>query len=162
MKKTSAGILLYRLDGRRGAPALVEVLLVHPGGPLWANKDDGAWSIPKGLLERDEEPLAAARREFAEETGGEARGPAIPLSPLRQASGKVVHGFAVEGDFDPASLRSNLFEMEWPPRSGAMREFPEVDRAAWFDPDLARRKLHPGQVAFIDELLALLGAAAVR
>ncbi len=149
--KKSAGILLYRQ--REGA---IEVLLVHPGGPLWAKKDEHAWSIPKGELDDPDDPLEAARREFGEETGGTLEGEPVPLRPLKQPSGKTVYAWAVRGDLDVAHLRSNTFTMEWPPRSGATREFPEVDRAGWFTPAEARTKLLPGQVAFIDQLLALL------
>ncbi|WP_347955160.1 NUDIX domain-containing protein [Gordonia aichiensis] len=146
--QTSAGLLLYR----RGAAGL-EVLLVHPGGPFFARKDDGAWSIPKGLLDADEEPLVAARREFAEETGHRAPdGAAIDLGDVRLRSGKRVLGFAVEGDLDAATIVSNTFEMVWPPRSGQTREFPEVDRAQWFSLDEARVKLNPAQAAFVDRL----------
>ena len=113
------------------------MLLVHPGGPLWARKDEGAWSIPKGEVEQDEDALAAARREVGEETGANPSGPFIALPPVRQTGGKIVHVWAVESDFDPASLTSNLFEIEWPPRSGKIRSFPEVDRAAWFDLETA-------------------------
>ena len=134
-------------------------MLVHPGGPLWAGKDEAAWSIPKGEFEAPEEPLAAARREFAEETGAVAVGEPFPLAPFRQAGGKVLYPFALEGDFDAATLRSNLFTMEWPPRSGTSRQFPEVDRAGWFTPDEARRKLHRGQVPLVDMLLAALAQA---
>ncbi|MGB3698046.1 MAG: NUDIX domain-containing protein [Gordonia sp. (in: high G+C Gram-positive bacteria)] len=146
--QTSAGLLLYR----RGAAGL-EVLLVHPGGPFFARKDDGAWSIPKGLLDADEEPLVAARREFAEETGHRAPdGAAIDLGDVRLRSGKRVLGFAVEGDLDAATIVSNTFEMVWPPRSGQTREFPEVDRAQWFSLNEARVKLNPAQAAFVDRL----------
>ena len=150
--KTSAGILLYR---RRGAA--VEVLLVHPGGPFWAKKDLGAWSIPKGELAEGEEPLATAIREFGEETGFALDGDFLPLRPCRQAGGKTIHAWAVEGDCDPAALRSNSFSMEWPPRSGKRQEFPEVDRAAWFDLAEAAKRINPGQVALLDELAAILG-----
>ena len=146
----SAGILLFR-RGERG----LEVLLVHPGGPFWANRDSGAWSIPKGEFGEGEPALDAARREFAEETGLAAAGDFIPLTPLRQRSGKIVDAWALEGDCDAAALRSNLFSMEWPPRSGRTREFPEADRAAWVTVDEARSKLLPGQVAFLDDLLRL-------
>ncbi len=146
----SAGILLFR-RGERG----LEVLLVHPGGPFWANRDAGAWSIPKGEFGDGEPALDAARREFAEETGLAAAGDFIPLTPLRQRGGKIVYAWALEGDCDAAALRSNLFSMEWPPRSGRTREFPEADRAAWFTVDEARSKLLPGQVAFLDDLLRL-------
>ncbi|MEO8383101.1 MAG: NUDIX domain-containing protein [Acidobacteriota bacterium] len=149
--KTSAGILLYR---RRDE---LEVFLVHPGGPFWARKDLGAWSLPKGEPAEGEDPLAAAVREFAEETGcrlveGELR----RLEPLRQKSGKTVHAWALEGDCDAAAIRSNVFTMEWPPRSGQVQEFPEVDRAAWFTLEEARRRILNGQEPFLDQLLVLL------
>lgn len=150
-KKLSAGILLYRRHGEE-----VEVFLVHPGGPEWARKDDGAWSIPKGLCEVDENPLTAAKREFQEETGFDVDGSFRALTPLRQPGGKVVSAWAVEGDVDAAAVRSNSFTMEWPPRSGQTREFPEVDRAAWFDLHTARAKLLPGQRGFLDQLQRLL------
>jgi predicted NUDIX family NTP pyrophosphohydrolase len=149
MNRTSAGLLLYRR--REGA---LEVLLVHPGGPFWARKDAGAWSIPKGEIDATEEPLAAARREFTEETGFPAEGSFQPLTPVTQASGKIVHAWAVEGDVDPAGLRSNAFSIEWPPRSGRQQSFPEVDRAAWFPLDVARQKINPAQAALLDELVA--------
>jgi predicted NUDIX family NTP pyrophosphohydrolase len=145
--KTSAGILLYRF--RRSAP---EVFLVHPGGPYWANKDAGAWSIPKGELEANDDPLAAARREFEEETGRPVAGDFLALTPQRQKGGKVVHAWAVEGDIDAATIVSNTFTIEWPPRSGVRRTFPEVDRAAWFDIATAREKILAGQQPFLDEL----------
>lgn len=151
MPKRSAGLLLFR--ELRGA---LEVLLVHPGGPFWARKDDGAWSIPKGEFEGDEEPLAAARREFAEETGAAIDGEFIALAPVRQPSGKIVHAWAVRADFDPAQLRSNTFAMAWPPKSGQLREFPEVDRAAWFGLDEAHAKIQPGQRPLLDQLHELL------
>ena len=147
MPKTSAGLLLFR-ETSGG----LEVLLVHPGGPFWSRKDDGAWSIPKGEFEEGEDPLEAARREFEEETGASARGEAIPLGSLRQSGGKIVHAWAVRGDFDPALLKSNTFLLEWPPKSGRMREFPEVDRADWFPLDAARRKILKGQAGFLDAL----------
>ncbi len=140
MPKTSAGILLFR---RR--PRGVEVLLVHPGGPFWAKKDDGAWSIPKGETESGEDTVVAAKREFDEETGAAIAGALIDLGTFRQPSGKIVAAFASEGDFDPASLQSNLFAMEWPPRSGKTVEFPEADRAAWFGLEEAQRKILKGQ-----------------
>jgi len=151
MPRLSAGIVLYR---RRESG--VELFLVHPGGPFWARKDDGAWSFPKGEYGDGEEPLAVARREFLEETGRAITGAVIPLDPITQKGGKVVRLFAVEGDCDPATIRSNTFRMEWPPRSGRMAEFPEVDRAAWFAPDEARRKLNPAQATAIDHLLVIL------
>ena len=151
MAKTSAGILLYRGDGES-----LEVLLVHPGGPFWAKKDEGAWSIPKGEVEEGEEPLVCALRELEEELGSSLGLTAERLSELgevRLKSGKHVQAWAAEGEFDPAALRSNTFTLEWPPRSGRQREFPEVDRADWFAPELAREKINPAQVAFIDRLL---------
>ena len=141
--KASAGILLYRK-----APSL-EVLLVHPGGPFWAKRDEGAWTIPKGELGTVEEPLACARREFFEETGVSPDGEAIDLGIVRQAGGKKVYGYAVQGDCDPDKIVSNTFEMEWPPRSGKTRAFPEVDRAAWFSPRIACRKINPAQAGFV-------------
>jgi predicted NUDIX family NTP pyrophosphohydrolase len=132
--------------------ARLEVLLVHPGGPFWGHKDLGAWSLPKGEIESLEEPLVAARREFHEETGFEASGNFIALAPLKQRSGKVIHAWAVEGDLDATKITSNFIELEWPRGSGKTQEFPEVDRAEWFDIAAARRKLMPGQVPFIDEL----------
>jgi predicted NUDIX family NTP pyrophosphohydrolase len=147
--KTSAGLLLYRVRDQ------LEVFLVHPGGPFWAKKDAGAWSIPKGEIGEDEDPLQAAVREFTEETGFTVSGPFHPLRPIRQAGGKVVHAWAVEGDCDPAALRSNLFSMMWPPKSSRVQEFPEVDRAAWFNLAEARGRILAGQVGFLDELLAL-------
>lgn len=143
----SAGIVLYRVRGET-----LEVLLVHPGGPLWAQKDDGAWSIPKGEYHEGEDPLAAARREFHEETGLEVSGDGLALTPVRQPSGKVISAWAVEGDADAGSVRSNTFSLEWPPKSGRIREFPEVDRALWCDLPTARTKLLPGQRPFLEEL----------
>jgi predicted NUDIX family NTP pyrophosphohydrolase len=145
--KASAGLLLFRRGA--GGP---EVLLVHPGGPFWAKRDLGAWSIPKGELLPDEEPLAAARREVEEEIGLAAAGPFLPLGELRQKGGKRVTAWAVEGDFDPAALRSGEFEMEWPPRSGSRRSFPEVDRAAWFELSEARRRILESQLPFLAAL----------
>ncbi|HEX3609241.1 MAG TPA: NUDIX domain-containing protein [Solirubrobacterales bacterium] len=152
MPATSAGILLFRL-----AAEAIEVLLVHPGGPYWRNKDLGAWSIPKGEVEDGEEPQACALRELGEELGTKfSISPAelIGLGSVRQKAGKVVHCWAVERDFDPADLRSNTFTMVWPPRSGREREFPEVDRAEWFGPDDARGKIIPAQGVFLDRLKA--------
>jgi len=140
MPKQSAGLLLYRL-GKRG----LEVFLVHPGGPLWAKKDLGAWSIPKGEYERGEDPRAAARREFEEETGFQIEGDVLELGTIRQAGGKLVSAWAVEGDCDPAKLRSNVFQMQWPPRSGRMAEFPEVDRGAWFTLSEAHERILASQ-----------------
>jgi predicted NUDIX family NTP pyrophosphohydrolase len=151
MPKRSAGLLMYR---RRGGA--LELLLVHPGGPFWARKDDGAWSIPKGEYDDGEEPLAAAKREFAEEVGAAPDGDFIDLGDVTQAGRKVVRAFAVEGDFDVAGLQSNTFEIEWPPKSGRRRSFPEVDRAGWFAPDQARRKVLAGQRPFIERLVALV------
>ena len=156
-RKQAAGLLLFR----RVVGAL-EVLLVHPGGPLWARKDDGAWSIPKGEVEPDEDALAAARREVEEETGARPSGTFIALSPVRQTGGKIVHVWAIESDFDPASLKSNLFEMEWPPKSGNRRSFPEVDRAAWFDLETAGRKILPSQAVVLQHLQERLTETGVR
>lgn len=147
MAETSAGILLYR---RRPAP---ELFLVHPGGPFWARKDEAAWSIPKGLIDPGEDPETAARREFAEEVGKVPPGPLVPLAELRLSSSKRLLAYALEGDFDPATLVSNSFEMEWPLRSGRQQSFPEVDRAAWCDPDQAHFKLHLGQRPLVEALL---------
>jgi predicted NUDIX family NTP pyrophosphohydrolase len=151
VKKRSAGIIVYRI--KNGFP---EVLLVHPGGPFWAKKDLGAWSIPKGEFDEGEDPLAVARRELEEETGLSWSDAAIPLLPVRQPSGKVVHAWAGRADFDPLTLTSNPFTMEWPPKSGRIQEFPEVDRAGWFDLETARTKLTRGQVPLLDQLQALL------
>lgn len=137
----------------------VEVLLVHPGGPFWAKKDDGAWSIPKGEFEEGEEPLDAAKREFEEETGTKPEGEAIRLEPLRQAGGKWVYAYAVKGEFDPAGLKSNTFSMEWPPKSGRQAEFPEVDRAAWFTLEEAGRKIVKSQAGLLEQLASLFGGA---
>jgi predicted NUDIX family NTP pyrophosphohydrolase len=153
MPKQSAGILLYRQ--RAGG---LEVFLVHPGGPFWARKDAGAWSIPKGEYSPDEEPLPAARREFAEETGARPEGPFLRLQPVRQRGGKVIVAWAAEGDLDPARLRSNTFEMEWPPRSGRTAEFPEVDRGEWFSVPAALERVNPAQRNLLCELRAALGA----
>ena len=151
MSKKSAGILLYR-----EVAGSLEVLLVHPGGPFWAKKDDGAWTIPKGEIEDDEDPLAAAERELKEETGIIAGGDLIALTPLRQRSGKLVHAWAMEGDFDPATLVSNTFVVEWPPKSGRQREFAEVDRAEWMTIEAARVKILDGQRPFLLELQSKL------
>jgi predicted NUDIX family NTP pyrophosphohydrolase len=151
----SAGVLLYRRVG--GA---LEVLLVHPGGPFWARKDEGAWSIPKGEFDAAEPASDAARREFAEETGVTLNGEFVALAPVRQPSGKIVHPFAVAGDLDVASIASNRFELEWPPRSGRMQSFPEIDRAAWFTLDEARRKILKGQLPILDDFAARLETAS--
>ena len=157
MAKRSAGLLLYRKRGEG-----IEVLLVHPGGPFWADRDAGAWSVPKGEVEIGEEGLAVARREFEEETGhSPPAGEPIDLGEIRQASGKVVHAWAVEGDLDPARVTSNTFMMEWPPRSGRQQEFPEVDRAQWFEPHDARRRMNSAQAELVDRLLARLPEARV-
>jgi predicted NUDIX family NTP pyrophosphohydrolase len=152
MPKTAAGLLLYR----RG-PSGVEVLLAHPGGPFWARKDLGAWTIPKGEIDPGEAPVSAARREFREEIGLDVIGPLAPLGQIKQPGGKVVRIWIAEGDFDPAQLASNTFEMEWPKGSGRMRSFPEVDRASWFDLAEARRRILPGQAPFLDALVGALG-----
>ena len=151
MAKRSAGLLLYR----RGARGL-EVLLVHPGGPFWRAKDQGAWSLAKGEIDPGEEPAACALREFEEETGTRLEGVPVPLGEVRQAGGKTVIGFALEGDLDAGAIRSITFELEWPPRSGRRQSYPEVDRAAWFTLDKAREKLNAAQAAFLDRLVALL------
>lgn len=140
MAKQSAGLLMFRV--RSGQ---LEVFLAHMGGPFWARKDQGAWSIPKGEFAEGEEPLAAAQREFAEETGCHPTGPFVPLTPTMQRGGKRVYAWAVEGDCDPAQLHSNTFSMEWPPRSGRQQEFPEVDRAAWFTIPVALERILSGQ-----------------
>jgi predicted NUDIX family NTP pyrophosphohydrolase len=151
MQRNSAGLLLYRLR-----ESVLEVLLVHPGGPFFRSKDAGVWMIPKGEPDADEELLDAAVREFREETGFEPAAPFIPLKPVRQKSGKWVHAWAFEGDCDPSALRSNTFRLEWPPRSGKFSDFPEVDRAEFFELERAREKINPAQVALLDELVALL------
>ena len=144
--------MLFR-DTARG----LEVLLAHPGGPFWAKKDDGAWSIPKGEFEEGEAPLDAAKREFEEETGQKPQGEAIRLAPLRQAGGKLVYAYAMKGDFDPATLKSNTFLMEWPPKSGRQQEFPEVDRAAWFAIEEAEVKILKSQAGLLAQLRKLAG-----
>jgi len=149
----SAGVLLFQeVSGD------LEVLLVHPGGPFWAKKDDGAWSIPKGELEDGEDPLEAAKREFREETGSLLPvGEIVPLDPVRQPGGKIVHAWAVKGKLDVAALKSNMFAMQWPPKSGKRREFPEVDRAAWFPLKIAKRKIVKGQVPLLTQFEAHFG-----
>ncbi len=153
MSKKSAGVLAYRFqDGR------LQVLLVHPGGPFWRKKDLGAWSIPKGEIQENEEPFEGARREFREETECEITGTAIPLTPIRQPSGKLIHAWAVENDCDVSAVKSNLFSMEWPRHSGIMREFSEVDRAGWFTLEKAREKILKGQRGFLEELERMVKA----
>jgi predicted NUDIX family NTP pyrophosphohydrolase len=151
--KQSAGILLFRRSNRH-----LEVFLVHPGGPFFAAKDLGVWTIPKGEYPPDEDALAAARREFQEETGFPLQGDFLPLETVRQNSGKIVSAWAVEGDCDPAKLVSNFCPIEWPPRSGRQIEIPEVDRGAWFLMDEARRRMMPAQTPFLDRLQAILNA----
>jgi predicted NUDIX family NTP pyrophosphohydrolase len=148
--EVSAGILPFR---RRGE---LQVLLGHPGGPYWTKKDAGAWTIPKGLVDPGEDLLAAALREFTEETGFSARGPFTPLSSVKQKSGKTVHAFACKGDFDPAKLAGDTFEIEWPPRSGRRKSFAEIDRVAWFGPTAAREKILGYQRPLLDELEAVM------
>jgi predicted NUDIX family NTP pyrophosphohydrolase len=152
-KKESSGLLLYR---RRGD---LEVFLIHPGGPFWAKKDAGAWSLPKGEIGDGEEPLEAAKREFMEETGLPIDGEFLPLDTLKQSGGKVIHAWAIEADCDPGQVRSNLFSMEWPPKSGKTQNFPEVDRAGWFNIPEARKRILAGQVGFLDQFISLLGIA---
>jgi predicted NUDIX family NTP pyrophosphohydrolase len=150
-KAQSAGLLLFRqMDGD------IQILLGHPGGPFWSRKDEGAWTIPKGLIAAGEPPLIAAQREFAEETGHYPKGDAIPLGSATQPGGKVVHVWAMEGDWNPADIRGNTFEMEWPPRSGRRQSFPEIDRAEWFTVAEARKKILKGQALFIDRLMEAL------
>ena len=152
MAKRSAGLLMFRWRGDA-----LEVFLVHPGGPFWAKKDLGAWSIPKGEYSESEDALAAARREFAEETGMDAAGEPTPLKDIRQPGGKVVRAWALEGDCDASGVRSNMFSMEWPPKSGRTQEFPEIDRGEWFPIEAARAKLLKGQLGFLVELASKLG-----
>ena len=157
MVKKSAGLLVFRR--RQG---IIEVLLVHPGGPFWARKDEGAWSIPKGEYEPGQDPLEAARREVREETGFQAGGEFLPLTPRKQPSGKVISAWALEGDWDASAVRSNTFSMEWPPRSGKQQEFPEVDRAGWFSIPAAREKILRGQIPFLEELMDILARGRVK
>jgi predicted NUDIX family NTP pyrophosphohydrolase len=154
-RSRSAGILLYRRrDGE------LEVLIVHPGGPLWARRDAGAWSIPKGEYAPDEEPLAAARREFEEELGiAPPEGPVLDLGEIRQRGGKLVRAWALEGDLDATAVTSNTFELEWPPRSGRLIEVPEVDRAEWMALERAREKINPAQAELLDRLARILEAS---
>jgi predicted NUDIX family NTP pyrophosphohydrolase len=152
MSRLSAGLLMYRIkDG------VLQVLLAHPGGPYFANKDEGAWTIPKGEPDADEDLLLTAQREFEEETGIKPMGPFVPLKPIKQKGGKIVHAWAFEGDCDPADIKSNTFTMESPPKSGRQQEFPEIDRAEFFDLAIARTKIKAGQEGLLDELDALKG-----
>ncbi|RCH56258.1 NUDIX hydrolase [Mucilaginibacter hurinus] len=151
MPKQSAGILLYKFDNNQPL-----VFLVHPGGPFWRNKNEGAWSVPKGEFTEDENILQAARREFEEETGQKITGDFVQLDPVRQKSGKLVYVWAVEGDINAEKIISNTFDMEWPPRSGKMINIPEVDKGGWFDAATGRKLINAGQVPLIDNLLRLL------
>ena len=157
MSKQSAGILLYRIHNQQP-----EVFLVHPGGPFWARKDLHAWSIPKGEFSDDEDSLDAARREFEEETGRPVSGDFIELSPVKQKGGKMVNCYACEGDIDPKQVKSNAFEMEWPPRSGKKQIFPEIDCGEWFDPSNAKLKILESQAVFIDELLLKIASGRIK
>jgi len=154
MQKTSAGLLMYR--HRAGE---LQFLLVHPGGPFFRNKDEGAWTIPKGELEENEDGLDAAKREFAEETGERPEGRFIGLPEVRQKGGKRIRAWAVEGDLDPTRIKSNCFSMEWPPRSGQMQEFPEIDRAEWFNAEMAKSKINPAQRLLLEETERLVRSA---
>ncbi len=151
MSVKSAGILMYRYKNGE-----LEILLVHPGGPFWARKDKGAWSIPKGICEKNENLLTAAKREFHEETGFNIDGEFIDLGEIKQSSGKIVHIWAVEGDIDPNDIHSNTFQLEWPKGSGRIRQYPEVDKAAWFPIKLAKEKIAKGQIGFLERLLKKL------
>ncbi|RYY36851.1 MAG: NUDIX domain-containing protein [Sphingobacteriaceae bacterium] len=151
MPKQAAGILLYRFFDNQ-----LQFFLVHPGGPFWKNKDAGAWSIPKGEFDNDEDTLTAAKREFEEETGQKIHGEFVPLQPVKQRSGKIVYAWAVEGDIDIENVVSNTFDFEWPPRSGKYINIPEVDRGAWFTLDAANVALNPGQVPLLDNLVKIL------
>lgn len=153
-KRISAGVLVYRLS-----TGVLEVFLVHPGGPFWAKRDRGAWSIPKGEVEEGEDMLQTAKREFREETGLPIDGDFIALTPLRQSGGKVVHAWAVQGEIDPSRVKSNMFALKWPPRSGAQQQFPEIDKAEWFAIPEALERLLPGQHGFLAELERKLGIA---
>ncbi|MEO5643422.1 MAG: NUDIX domain-containing protein [Bacteroidia bacterium] len=150
-KKQSAGIVLFRMDKKQ-----VEIFLVHPGGPFFAKKDAGAWSIPKGEFTEEENPLAAAKREFFEETGQKAEGNFLPLTPIKQKGGKIVSAWAVEGDIDAETIQSNTFSIQWPPGSGRQKEFPEVDKAGWFSFSDAKEKINQSQAALLDELIILI------
>ena len=150
----SAGLLLFRRKGRR-----LDLFLAHPGGPFWAQRDLGAWTIPKGVIDPGEDPLAAAQREFREETGIVPTGPYLPLGSIRQRAGKTVHGWAWEGDADPSIIESNTMRCEWPPHSGEFVVVPEIDRCDWFPPHIARKKINAAQAEFIDRLEELLHEA---
>ena len=150
MPRTSAGLLMYRIKDQ-----ILQVLLAHPGGPYFVNKDDGAWTIPKGEPDADEDLLVTAQREFEEETGVKPTGLFIPLKPIQQKGGKIVHAWAFEGDCDPAASKSNTFKIEWPPKSGKQMEFPEIDRTEWFDLAMARKKIKAGQEGLIEELVTI-------
>ncbi len=153
MAKLSSGLLLYRLIGNE-----IQVLIAHPGGPIWSRRDLGAWSLPKGAIDAGEEPLEAARREFLEETGHHPPdGETLDLGVVRMRSGKVVHGFGLEGDLDPSQLRSMRVDVEWPPKTGRMISVPEIDRVLWANAAEARRRLNPAQASFVDRLLEALG-----
>jgi predicted NUDIX family NTP pyrophosphohydrolase len=151
MAKKSAGILVYHKNSEK-----YEVLLVHPGGPFWAKKDLNSWSLPKGEFEDEEDPFSAAKREFEEETGFPIKGEFIDLNPVKQPSGKIIYSWAVKGEIDANNVKSNLFKMEWPPRSGAIKEFPEIDRAEWFDLETAEQKIISGQIPIIENLKKIL------
>src|SRR5687767_5569992 len=151
MAKKSAGILLYKVEDD-----LLKIFLVHPGGPFWAKKDNGAWTIPKGEFDDNEDPLNAAKREFEEETGTKLSGKFIALNPVKQKSGKTVYAWALEGDIDPAKIKSNEFEIEWPPGSGKMKSFPEIDKAAWFEANEATKKIIEAQSSLIHQLKAVV------
>jgi len=156
MPKKSAGLLQFRQS-----PAGVEVLLVHPGGPFWAKKDDGAWSIPKGEFADGEDPLAAAKREFEEELGSAVAGEFVQLEAIKQSGGKLVFAWAMRSEFDISTFRSNTFSLEWPPKSGRVKEFPEVDRAAWFTLENARSKILKSQAALLDQLMRKIESETV-
>lgn len=153
MSKASAGLILYRRVGKG-----LQVLLVHPGGPFWKNKDSGAWSIPKGEFLPGQDPLVTAKREFREELGKSVSGEFERLNPVRQAGGKIIYAFALEHDFDVSRIKSNTFDMEWPPKSGRMQAFPEIDRAEWCDLKTAREKMNPAQTAFLDQLTEMINS----
>lgn len=154
MPQISAGLLLYKLEQSE-----LQILLVHPGGPFFRNKDAGAWTIPKGEVQEGEDLLATACREFTEETDVALSGAFLPLTPIKQKSGKVVHAWAVAGNFNPSHLKSNTFQLEWPPKSGKLAEFPEVDRAAWFTLEQAKEKINAAQLSLVEELATKLAAA---